>query len=105
MKKIIAIASTLAIAACAQSPGSIQPVSMGDAYSGVSCQSASARLITERQSLAALESKQKAAVAGDAMGVFLLGIPVSSLTGQDVSGEIAASKGRVIALEARAIGC
>ena len=41
----------------------------------------------------------------DAVGVFLIGVPVSSLTGGDVSGHIAASKGKILALEARMTGC
>ena len=62
-------------------------------------------LVLETQQLAALEGKQKGAVAGDAIGVFLIGVPVSSLTGGDVSGHIATSKGKVLALEARVASC
>ncbi|SEU02690.1 hypothetical protein [Paracoccus homiensis] len=105
IKTITAIAALPFIAACAQSPSSIAPVSMGNAYANVSCQQARADLIAERQTLAALEGKQKGAVAGDAIGVLLIGVPMSSLTGGDVSGHIAASKGRVIALEARLSSC
>ena len=93
------------LAACAQNPASIAPVSMGNAFAALPCQQAAADLTAERQALAALESKQKGAVAGDAVGVLLLGVPVSSLTGGDVSGHIGATKGKVIALEARAASC
>ena len=62
-------------------------------------------LVQERQTLAALESRQRSAVTGDAVGVFLLGVPVSSLSGNDVSGSIGASKGKVIALENRLLTC
>lgn len=102
---ILAIAALPFVAACAQSPASIAPVSMGNAYAGVACQQARADLAAERQQLAALEGKQKGAVAGDAIGVFLIGVPVSSLTGGDVSGHIATSKGKVLALEARVASC
>lgn len=98
-------AAALSLAACAQSPSSIAPVSLGNAYAAHDCQQARADLIIERDTLAALEGKQRGAVAGDALGVFLVGIPVSSLTGGDVSGEIAASKGRAMALEARVAAC
>lgn len=101
----IAAAPMLALAACAQSPSSIQPVSYGNAFAAVSCQKAAADLNAERQNLASLEAKQKGAVAGDAIGVFLIGVPVSSLTGGDVAGHIAASKGKVLALEARLSSC
>lgn len=105
MKSYLALAALPLLAACAQSPSSIQPVSYGNAFAAVSCNQARADLTTERQTLAALESKQKGAVAGDAIGVFLLGIPVSSLTGGDVAGHIAASKGKVLSLEARLASC
>ena len=62
-------------------------------------------MVQERQTLAALETKQRSAVTGDAVGVFLIGVPVSSLTGNDVAGSIGASKGKVIALENRLLTC
>lgn len=105
MNKYLVFAALPLLAACAQSPASIQPVSMGNAFAAVSCQQARADLTAERQALAALESRQKGAVAGDAIGVFLIGVPVSSLTGGDVAGHIAASKGKVLALEARLASC
>jgi len=78
---------------------------MGNAFAAISCQDANAMITTERQTLAALEERQRNAATGDAIGVFLLLIPVSSLTGGDVEGEIAASKGKVLALEARLLSC
>lgn len=105
MNKYIAIATVALMAACAKSPGSIEPVSMGNAFAAVPCTEAAARLAHERQNLAALEQAQKGAAAGDAIGVFLIGIPVSSLGGGDKAGEIAASKGKVLALESRLLTC
>ena len=103
--KYAAIALIPFIAACAKGPDSIAPVSMGNAYAGIACQQARSDLIAERQTLDALSAKQKGAVAGDAIGVFLIGVPVSSLSGGNVAGSIAASKGKVIALEARVSAC
>lgn len=105
MNKLICTAAILAIAACAKSPDAIAPVSMGNAFAGVSCAQAAADLNAERTTLAALEGKQRGAVAGDAVGVFLIGVPVSSLTGGNVEGQIAASKGKVLALSARLASC
>ena len=104
----LAITATLAaltLAACAKSPDAIAPVSMGNAFDGMSCQQAAQSLSAERQSLAALEAKQRSAATGDALGVFLIGVPVSSLTGSNVEGQIAASKGKALALEARLASC
>lgn len=106
MKRFATLAIVaLSVAACAKSPDAIAPVSMGNAFAGVPCEQAAQSLNIERQSLAALESKQRGAVAGDAIGVFLIGVPVSSLTGSNVEGQIAATKGKALALEARLTSC
>lgn len=102
---ITTIAAALALSACAQSPGAIAPVSMAGAYDHLSCRSARGQLAEERQALAALETAQRSAVTGDAIGVFLIGVPASSLSGGDRAGDIAVSKGRVIALENRVTRC
>lgn len=104
-KTIITITIAAAVSACAQSPSAIEPVSMGSAFSGLSCVQARNSLTAERSRLDSLSSAQKSAVAGDAIGVFLIGVPVSSLSGNDRAGDIATSKGKVIALENRLMGC
>ena len=105
MKPILALAALPLLAACAQGPGSIQPVATGNAFAEMNCQRAADDLTAERQSLEALSSKQRGAQIGDAIGVFLIAVPVSSLTGGDVAGQIGASKGKIAALEARVASC
>ena len=106
MTKYLTIAALpLALAACAQNPASIAPVSMGNAFAAQECTSAQRDLLAERMTLEAAEEKQRGAVVGDAVGVFLIGVPVSSLTGGDVAGQIATSKGKILALEARVAAC
>lgn len=102
---IIAICATMALGACAQSPDSIVPVSMGNTFETMNCRDAHTLLTTERQTLAALSAKQRDAVVGDAFGVFLLGVPMASLTGGDNEGGIATSKGKIVALENRLLRC
>lgn len=104
-KNIFALIAAASVAACAQSPDAIQPVSLGNAFAGVSCAQARQMLSQERAILASLSSAQNAAVAGDAIGVLLIGVPVSSLSGGDNAGDIAASKGKVLALETRLASC
>ncbi len=104
MKRFAFLALPL-LAACAQSPSAIQPVSMAGAYTGISCTEARQMLTAEQQTLTALSAAQQGAVAGDAIGVFLVGVPMSSLTGGDKAGDIATSKGKILALEARLAGC
>ena len=102
---VIALAATLALGACAQSPDAITPVSMGNAFASVSCRQAQGDLMTERQSLATLSAQQNGAVIGDAIGVFMIGVPTSSLMGGDKAGLISVSKGKILALETRMASC
>ena len=104
-KSLFALPLLALAAACAQSPDAIAPVSMGSAYDSLSCHKAQTMLTAERNTLNALSAKQKSAVVGDAIGVFLLAVPVSSLTGGDQEGAIATSKGKVVALENRLLRC
>lgn len=99
---IVALALT---AACAKGPDAVAPVSMGNAFADMSCQTAANMLAAERQTMAALSSRQRGAQIGDAVGVFLVAVPVSSLTGGNVEGQLATSKGKVIALESRLASC
>jgi len=106
MKRMIAVASLATMAACAQGPSSIAPATMPDgAYSTYDC----GKLYAERSSvqsvLSSLESTQRGAVAGDAIGVLLIGVPVSSLAGGDKAGEIATEKGKLLAIEAQIQKC
>ena len=93
------------VAACAQGPDAIVPVAMDPAFQQTSCADARGLLAAEQAELNALSDAQRGAQMGDAFGVFLLGVPVSSLSGGDRAGAIAASKGKVLAVEARIAGC
>lgn len=104
-RTILALTAAASLAACAQSPDAIPPVSMGNAFASIPCAEARNMLTTERQTLASLEAAQRAAVTGDAFGVLLIGVPMSSLSGGDKAGHIGASKGKVLALDARLAGC
>lgn len=106
MKPFILLAvAAVTVAACAKNPDSIAPVSMGNAFQSTSCVQAQRMLNQERETLAAVEQKQRNAATGDAVGVFLIGVPMSSLTGNDREGEIATTKGKVLALENRLTSC
>lgn len=91
--------------ACSERPDAIAPVSMTGAFDSMSCATAKSSLASEREKLAVLEKQQNSAATGDAIGVFLVLVPVSKLTGGDVAGELAASKGKVLALEQRVARC
>lgn len=105
MKRACIVAMTLTLAACAKSPSAVSPVSMTGAFNNLSCAEAQNALANERVNLASLTSRQRSAATADAVGVFLILVPLSSVTGNNVEGELAVSKGRVIALEQRTASC
>lgn len=82
MKKSVLIAC-LIMTSCAKPPEKIAAVpNAGPCTDG------------DRAKLAALYKAQRDAATGDAMGVFLVGVPVSSALGADKEAEIAVLKGR-----------
>lgn len=94
------LAILLTLTACATPPEKIAAVPMSGAeYSGQSCEQLIAAKATSTQSLAKLTKQQKDAVTGDAVGVLLIGVPVSSATGGDRETAIAVEKGRLAAIE------
>ena len=87
-------------AGCAKNPDAIPPISMPvSAYSGLSCDQLVAEHRQSSAALAAVTQQQKQAATGDAVGVFLIGVPVSSLSGGDKEGLVAQRKGEIVAIE------
>ena len=105
IKVLMASCLLVLTAACSPRPDAIAPVSMTGAFDKMSCSQAKNYLASERVKLAALEKQQNSAATGDAIGVFLVLVPVSKLTGGDVAGQVGTSKGTVIALEQRIARC
>jgi hypothetical protein len=106
LKTLTALVLLPLVSACAPGPNAVTPYSVGtDLYSGMSCSDINDELRVKNAEVAALSSKQKAAATGDALGVFFILLPVSSLTGGDVQGELAQAKGEQIALESASRHC
>lgn len=102
------IVALLAFSACAKRPDAIVPVDIPmAAYSNSDCQQLATELIKEQSTLASLSKQQNSAATGDAVGVFLVGVPMSSTFGGDKEGQVAVSKGKVNAIESsiKAKGC
>lgn len=101
MKKLVLAAATLAaLSSCAKRPDAIVPVDIPMAvYQNQNCQQLGNELIKEQQNLAAISKAQTDAANGDAFGVFLIGLPVSSAVGGDKEGQVAVAKGKVQAIE------
>ncbi len=77
------------------------------AHTNLSCEALAAELKQERAKLDDLAKQQISAANGNAFGVFLVGVPIGSVAGGDKEGEIAASKGKVSALQSACMskGC
>ena len=104
MKMLITVLASLFVVSCASRPASITPVAISASdYTSLSCQQTIATLSSKRDEENELSRQQSRAATGDAIGVFLLLLPVSSIFGGDVEGELAQAKGEVVALE-RAVG-
>lgn len=70
------------------------------AYSNLDCQALAREYLKEQASLSAVSKQQHDAATGDAVGVFLVGVPMSSTFGGDKEGQVAVAKGKVNAIEA-----
>lgn len=105
MSKPFIMLFLLAVAACAKLPEDIASTKPEAGYDRLSCRDARTHLLEERDNLAALSTEQTKIANTDKITSALLFVPVSALSGQDLEDEIAASKGRVEALEARLAGC
>lgn len=101
MKKFILLGA-IALSACAQQPDRIAAIEVsGDPYRGYSCKQLKTEHLKISQELEAASAEQKKAANGDAVGVFLLGLPVSSMSGNDKEAQIAVAKGRINELDRR----
>lgn len=108
MKKTAVLATAIFLAGCAKNPDAIAPMTMPvNAYAGLSCGQLAHEHHRSSLALQQVEAQQRQAVTGDAVGVFLIGVPVSSLSGADKEGLVAQHKGEIIAVEhmLRSRGC
>lgn len=90
----VAAAAALSVAGCAKSPDSIAPAYVSEVgYQAWSCE----QLGQEQQRLssayAVAAQQQERARGNDIAGVILIGLPVSSLSGDNIAPEIARLKG------------
>lgn len=104
MNRLLATVSTigicLSLSACASRANSIAPVSVSATeYAALSCAETRDELRAARERENALTRQQNNAATADAAGVFLVLLPLGSVFGSDVSGELAQAKGEVNALE------
>ncbi|RZJ19099.1 MAG: hypothetical protein EON91_02580 [Brevundimonas sp.] len=93
-------AASLSTSACATRASGVAPVAVSATdFSGLSCADARTQLQLTRERVTALSKRQNNAALADTAGVFLALIPVGSVFGGGVEGELAQAKGEQIALE------
>ena len=99
MLSIVAL-TLLTVSGCAQSPGSILPQYVSDAtYRQLTCE----QLADERSqigtALVTASAQQEQARSNDVAGVIFVGLPLGSMSGQNVAPMLALYKGQKIAIE------
>jgi hypothetical protein len=100
LKLLGVVAACALVTACAGRANSVAPVAVSATeYAGLSCADTRAALANARERENALTRQQNNAATADAAGVFLVLLPLGSVFGGDVSGELAQAKGEVNALE------
>jgi hypothetical protein len=95
----VVVAACIVVTGCAKNPDAIPAIAMPpNAYSGLTCDQLAQEYVKASTELAQVEAAQRQAASGDAFGVFLIGVPMSSLGGGDKEGLVAQHKGEVIAI-------
>lgn len=95
----VAVAAAL-IAGCATRASGVAPVAISATdYSRMDCETSRSNLQVTRDKVTALSRRQNNAALADAAGVLLLFVPLGSVFGADVQGELAQAKGEQAALE------
>jgi hypothetical protein len=103
MKKYLVgamLVGILGLGACATRASGVVPMSISAMeYANLSCSQTRTALDGAREREITLSKQQNNAATMDAVGVFLLAVPASSLFGGNKEGELARAKGEVRALE------
>lgn len=102
MKVLIvgALLGMVAISGCATRAAGVVPMSISALeYANLSCDQTRAALDGAREREITLSRQQNTAATVDAIGVFLVAVPASSVFGGNKEGELARAKGEVRALE------
>ena len=90
------------LAGCATRANSVAPVSISaNEYATLNCADSRAALKVAQERQFALTRRQNNAATADAASVFLFLLPLGSVFGADVSGELGQAKGEALALERR----
>ena len=107
-RTVLPIVACIALASCANAPESIKAQNISaQPYAGFSCGALANQYAQASNAYEAAAADQRKAQQGDALGVFLIGVPVSSMAGNDKEADISYRKGEMQALKeaSRQKGC
>lgn len=98
-KLLLTLIAAAALTACANRPESIRASHVShEKYAHLDCSGLTSKMSDTRADLDKFSKMQDSKANGDAVGVFLLGIPFSKLAG-DHEGDVARLKGEVEAID------
>lgn len=93
-KTFSAVATAAMLSACAKSPESIAPAYVSPVqYRALDCSQLAMEASRIEQAMVPVTEQQRRARTNDVVGVVLIGLPVSSLSGDNVAEQIARLKG------------
>lgn len=94
----------LLFSGCAKRPNAVVQANLpSETYANYSCGQLERLLVSEKANEKTLTSKQRGAADADAIGIFLVGIPVAGVLGGDVEGELSVAKGKVLSIQSQRI--
>jgi type IV pilus biogenesis protein CpaD/CtpE len=101
MRKVMIVAVVAAgLAGCAKAPDQIQAGYVSDvSYRPLSCADLAGEEAKMSAALAKVSAKQQETANNDAVGVFLIGVPLGSVAGQNAEAEVARLKGEIDAVQ------
>ena len=98
------LAAPIFLAGCAVAPESIAPAYTSEVpYDSFTCPQLGQEGARVADALATASKAQSDARTGDTVGVILLGLPVSSLSGTNVAAQVASLKGQQVAIQQASI--
>ncbi len=91
---LIAASAAIVLASCAKAPESISASYISDVgYQQYTCDQLGSEMSRLSSALALASAQQEKARTNDVVGVILIGLPVSSMSGDNIAPEIARLKG------------
>jgi hypothetical protein len=102
--KYLYLLALTGLSGCAVAPESIAPSYVSEVpYDSYTCPQLSEEFTRVSEALAVASKQQSDARTGDTVGVILLGLPVSSLSGSNVASQVASLKGQEAAVQQASI--